>query len=158
MKAITIAAIATLFGCASIIHGSTQDIAISTNPSGANVVVDGETLGRTPVIAHLKRGDNHMLRAELPGYVPYEMAFTKEVSGWVWGNLVFGGLIGLAVDAISGGLYYLTPEQVMGELRNGAPGAAPTAQLLPSKDGIAVLIVLSPKSGWKMIAQLQPTH
>jgi hypothetical protein len=63
-----------------------------------------------------------MLKAELPGYAPYEMAFTKSVSGWVWGKVLFGGLIGLGVDAISGGLYYLTPEQVMGEMRNAAHG------------------------------------
>jgi hypothetical protein len=37
----------------------------------------------------------------------------------VWGNIVFGGIIGLAVDAITGGLYKLAPEQVSAQLARG---------------------------------------
>lgn len=43
----------------------------------------------------------------MDGYLPDETTLTKKVSGWVRGNLVFGGLIGLAVDAISGGMAQL---------------------------------------------------
>jgi hypothetical protein len=150
MKRLWIAALAATLGCASIMHGTSQDVSISTNPAGAQITVDGQTVGKTPVIAHLKRNDNHMLKAELPGYAPYEMAFTKSVSGWVWGNVLFGGLIGLAVDAISGGLYYLTPEQVMGELRSGPQ--------VSSNDGIAVFIVMQPRPEWKLVARLEPLH
>ena len=32
-------------GCASIIHGTTQNISISSNPSGAKVQADGNELG-----------------------------------------------------------------------------------------------------------------
>src|SRR5437016_6224692 len=77
-----------------------------------------DTVGKTPVVASMKRGANHILKLQLPGYAPYEATFTKGVSGWVWGNVLSGGLIGLAVDAISGGLYNLTPEQLTAELRN----------------------------------------
>src|SRR5256885_14019069 len=98
--------------CASIIHGTHQDVGISSNPTAAHVTVDGQQTGTTPVVAHLTRKDNHIVRLELPGYKPYEATLTRGVSGWVWGNIVFGGLIGLAVDAISGGMYKLTPEQL----------------------------------------------
>jgi hypothetical protein len=33
-------------------------------------------------------------------------------SGWVWGNIAFGGLIGLGVDFISGGAYQLYPDNL----------------------------------------------
>ncbi len=98
-------------------QGTTQKIGISSNPSGARVTINGNQLGSTPLFTDLKRGDNHIVKIELDGYQPYEMTITKKISGWVWGNIVFGGLIGLAVDAISGGIYKLTPEQVMAELR-----------------------------------------
>jgi len=35
------------------------------------------------------------------------------------GNIVFGELIGLAVDAMSGGLYNLTPTQISAQLVQG---------------------------------------
>ena len=96
-------------GCASIIHGTTQEIGITSIPIDAEVTVDGGTVGRTPVIADLSRKNQHFVTIELDGYMPYETTITKSASGWVWGNIVFGGLIGLAVDAISGGFYTLSP-------------------------------------------------
>ena len=41
------------------------------------------------------------------------MTLTPHLSGWAFGKIVFGGFIGLAVDAISGGLYQFTPDQVV---------------------------------------------
>jgi PEGA domain len=149
--------------CASIIHGTSQEVSISSNPTGAQVTVDGVLMGKTPVVAKLGRGDTHKVRIELPGYEPYETALTKSVSGWVWGNVLFGGLIGLAVDAVSGGLYYLNPEQVQGELRKGEaqPEAVPAKATLPdasnrTDDGIVIAVVLHPEAGWERIGQLDP--
>jgi hypothetical protein len=31
----------------------------------------------------------------MPGYQPIDLALTGSVSGWVWGNVAFGGLTGL---------------------------------------------------------------
>jgi len=145
--------------CATIMHGSSQDLAISSNPSGATVTVDGQPTGKTPVIAKLGRGDTHKIRIELPGYEPYETAVTKSVSGWVWGNILFGGLIGLAVDAMSGGLYYLNPEQVTGEMRKMEPDAIPAKATLPQayrmpQEGIVVAVVAHAQPGWQQIGQL----
>ncbi len=53
---------------------------------------------------------------DLNGYQTFDATLTREASGWVWGNIVFGGLIGLAVDAIDGGFYNLTPKEVKAAL------------------------------------------
>ena len=84
-------------------HGGGQDIGMSSVPTGATVSVDGQSMGTTPVNVELSRKDKHLVRFELAGYAPYELAMTRSVSGWVWGNLLFGGLPGLAIDAITGG-------------------------------------------------------
>jgi hypothetical protein len=143
--------LATLFGaCATIMHGTHQDVGISSTPSSASVMVDNKPLGNTPVIAALKRGDNHIIKIELTGYAPFEATLTKKVSGWVWGNIVFGGLTGLAVDAITGGLYSLTPEQVAGQLaRQGA-----STQV--SKNRFYVFLVAKPVNDWQQIGTLTP--
>jgi len=143
-------AIATLSGCASIMHGKSQDVGISSSPTGATVTVDNKAGGQTPYIAHLRRKDNHIVKVELPGYAPAEMTLTRKTSGWVWGNIVFGGLIGLAVDAMTGGLYNLTPEQLSSTLLSQKATSAPT------KDGIYVVLVRVADPAWVKVGQLVP--
>lgn len=134
--------------CASIMHGTNQDVGISSSPTNARVTVDNAPLGNTPIVAKLSRGDNHIVKIELDGYAPFEATLTKKVSGWVWGNIVFGGLIGLAVDAITGGLYNLTPEQIAAQLsRQGA-------SLDVTAEGIFVVLVREVDPSWQRIATL----
>ena len=137
-----------LGACASVMHGTHQDVGIASAPTGAKVSVDGQDKGNTPLVAHLARKQNHLVRLELAGYQPYETTLTRSVSGWVWGNIVIGGLIGLAVDAIDGGLYKLTPEQVSGTLQSSA------AALAPNADGLYIAVVLRPQPDWQRIGQL----
>ncbi|MBA3237484.1 MAG: PEGA domain-containing protein [Parachlamydiaceae bacterium] len=140
--------IASLTSCATIVHGTRQSIGISSNPSYASVWVDQIYMGNTPIIVDMSRKDNHIVRIELDGYQPYEVTFSRKVSGWVLGNLLFGGVIGLAVDAISGGIYCLTPEQVQAELRNN--------QNVYSKnsDDSYIAIVLQPDPSWTKVGNM----
>ena len=140
--------VVSLAACASIMHGAHQDVGISSSPTNAKVNVDNMPLGNTPVVANLKRGDNHLVKIELPGYAPFEATLTKKVSGWVWGNIVLGGLIGLAVDAITGGLYNLTPEQISGTL------AKQSASTRITKDGFYVILSERPDPSWQRIGTL----
>lgn len=139
-------AIAT--ACGTIIHGTRQDVGVSSSPTGAQVVVDNMPLGQTPVVAKLTRKDNHVIRITMPGYQTFETNVTRSVSGWVWGNIVFGGLIGLVVDAISGGLYKLRPEQVTGTLA--------TADVRSEQGALYVAVVLAPDPSWEKVGQLTP--
>jgi uncharacterized protein YceK len=139
---------ASLSGCATIMHGSNQPVGISSNPTGAQVFVDNAVVGVTPVTATLSRKDHHTVRVEMPGYAPYEMKLTRGVSGWVWGNLIFGGIPGLAIDAITGGLYKLTPSEVNASLTR------PTA--LRGGEALMIAVVLSPDPSWEKVGQLQP--
>ena len=115
--AVIVFTVMTTAGCASIMHGTTQQIGVSSSPTGARVFVNGNQGGVTPAVLNLSRKSIHTISLQSDGYEPFEMALTRSVSGWVWGNIVFGGIIGLAVDASTGGLYKLSPEQVGAELR-----------------------------------------
>lgn len=137
-----------LGGCASIMHGTSQQVAVSSSPTGAQVTVNGIALGTTPVLADLKRKDNHVVRVSLDGYAPFEMALTRSTSGWVWGNLVFGGLPGLAVDAITGGLYKLSPEQVSAQL------ARADLQVAEGGEVLVVTVILRPEPGMERVGTL----
>ena len=135
--------------CASIMQGTTQQVSLASSPTGASITVNGRPLGVTPAAIDLKRKDNHTVRIELSGYQPYEIALTRSVSGWVWGNIVFGGLPGLAIDAITGGLYKLSPEQITATLvADGAPEVSLT------DDQLYVFVTLAPQAEWQLLGQL----
>ena len=155
MRSILVAAsIAALTGCATIMHGTSQDIGFQSSPTNAKVLVDGLPMGNTPVVAKLSRKDNHIVKMNLDGYQPFEATLTRGTSGWVWANVVFGGLVGLAVDAMSGGLYNLTPNQISGQLSGGVipQGKPPTAMI--TKDGIFITVVMHADPAWKRIGSL----
>jgi hypothetical protein len=139
-----IAVVLFVSGCATIIHGSKQTVGISSNPTKATVTIDGQLIGETPVSTILTRGDNHIVSIELPGYMPYETNLIRKVDGWIAGNIIFGGLIGLAVDAISGGMYKLTPEQIHSELLNQTADAVKSGN-------VYLFITLNPDPEWEMV-------
>jgi PEGA domain len=137
-------------GCATIVQSPRQQVSVASTPSGATVSIDHVERGKTPLVAELKRKDSHVLRIELAGYQPYEATLNRRVSGWVWGNIVFGGLIGLGVDALTGSMYKLNPEQVSAALTSGQ------AATHKNQDGVYVFAVLTPQPGWTRIGQLTP--
>ncbi len=144
-RAVLAALLIACTACGTIIHGTTQNVGLSSTPTGARVMVDNKQLGVTPIVAPLSRKDNHIVRFEMDGYAPFEATVTRQTSGWVWGNIVFGGLIGLAVDAISGGLYKLTPEQI----------AATMNRADVKDDDCYIFVVMQPDPSWTKIGELR---
>ncbi len=140
-----------VYSCATIMHGTKQDIGISSNPGGAKITVDGQMKGITPSTFKLSRKINHVIKIELKGYEPYSATLTREVSGWVWGNLVIGGIIGLGIDYLTGGLYDLTPEQIHAQLNKKHSQAL----FKNNSDNLFVIVTLNPKPEWKKIGQLK---
>ncbi len=139
--------------CATIMHGTSQDIGIMSKPTGATVIIDNKVQGSTPLVASLSRKSSHIVRINLEGYESFETTITRSTSGWVWGNIVFGGLIGLAVDAITGGLYKLKPEQIEGLMTEDL-----TSQLGNGSETIFVTVVLRPEPEWELIGSLAPSR
>jgi hypothetical protein len=99
-------------GCATVVNGTHQDIGVSSNPSGANVLVDNQKKLITPAAVELKRNQSHTFLFHKDGYKDDSFVITSGTSGWVWGNILIGGLIGTAVDFASGGARKLSQESV----------------------------------------------
>jgi hypothetical protein len=74
----------------------------------------------TPGVLMLNRKQlGYILTFEKQGYKPVEISLQRRVDGWVFGNILMGGLIGIIVDFSTGAAYRLTPEEVnvvLGEL------------------------------------------
>jgi hypothetical protein len=114
-------------GCASIVKGTTQPIPVSSDPTGADVKLDGNRVGQTPMTVEVKRKTDHLLTLEKAGYQSESVAITRNIGGAVFGNILAGGLVGWGVDAVSGAQYNLTPATINVSLKPSAAGAAADA-------------------------------
>jgi len=122
-----VAVLLTPTGCASLVSGRHAEVAINTNPPGANVAVH-DTNGRmvaaaqTPAVVTLKRGDWFLKQArytatiEKPGYQTAHVPIDSRVNPWIFGNVVFGGLVGLAVDPYTGAMWRPDKKEINQEL------------------------------------------
>lgn len=104
--------------CATIINGSKQEVPFRSTPSGAKITVQGEFVGETPATVDLKRNlDNADVKIKLDGYKPYEMTLHRKFNAWFVGNLIFGGIPGMIIDAATGAMYKLDPKDVRAKLK-----------------------------------------
>ena len=97
-------------GCASIMHGTSQDIQIMSSPDDAEVWIDGANFGKTPARVNLSRKKDYLITIKKGGYKDATVKVEGKTSSWIIGNIIFGGFIGCGIDFISGGAYDLTPE------------------------------------------------
>ncbi len=147
---LTIALVAQISQCATIMSGQSQNVEFSSNPANAIVYVDGEQIGNTPVSKKLARNAEHEVRIELSGYAPYEVTLKKGLNGWVLGNILLGGIIGIVVDAVSGAIYQLTPSAVYTDFTAMSANRN-------SDDMLYISLTMNPEPGMKKIGQLTPS-
>jgi hypothetical protein len=137
-------------GCASIVHSGNRSISIGTDPPGATASIrksggasvdDIVVVQKTPCTVSLDprggyfRGQSYTLRLELDGYQTTEVALTPKMSGWYWGNLLIGGLIGLlAVDPATGAMWNIAPDKIEQKL------PAARRALIKNKTGFVVVL------------------
>lgn len=101
-----------LMGCATIMTGKYQTIPVTSEPLGATVRTDtGETV-IAPGKFNLMRNEEHTLVAEYPGCKPQQLILHNKAQGWIWGNILAGGIIGYAIDKSSGASDELVPKKV----------------------------------------------
>jgi hypothetical protein len=99
-------------GCATVMTGKYQSIPVTSEPQGIKVRADTGEMIITPGKFHLIRNEEHTLVAECPGYEPQQLKLHNKAQGWVWGNILLGGVVGLIVDCSSGASDELIPKEV----------------------------------------------
>jgi hypothetical protein len=140
-------------GCATLKHGSRQPIQFLSAPESATVLIDGAKVGQTPLSFAVQRRSSHDVRIELAGFKPFEARLEKKLSGWLWGNLIFFGLFpaGVVVDAMTGAIYNLTPEQLVASLERSG------ISLDPQSGQLYILAVLEADPAWQRLGALEAT-
>jgi uncharacterized protein YceK len=111
-----------LSSCATIMTGTSSPLSINSNVRDSKIYVDGVYSGNAPIMVNLKTKRDHVIKIEAEGYEPYMTVIKNKASGWVWGNLFFGGVVGLVIDFASGGLYVLEEDTITGNLYKTSVG------------------------------------
>jgi hypothetical protein len=89
-------------GCATVVSGKYQTVPLRSEPSGVTVRADDGTRVQTPGSLKLDRSKKHVLTAEREGCEPQQRELRSDLNGWLFGNILLGGVIGAAVDLCSG--------------------------------------------------------
>ena len=94
----------TLGGCATIAHGTTQRVPITSSPQGARVFVDSEPVGQTPLVASLSRTHSHVVSIVHDSFPAVRVAMDRNVSPWLLASLFF--YVAPAIVDLSNGAAY----------------------------------------------------
>lgn len=138
--------------CASIVSHSRWPVAVSSTPIGATVSIVNRRgsevySGVTPAAVSLKSGssffsrEKYTLKFTMPGYETKTTMLEADINGWYFGNLVFGGFIGLLiVDPATGAMYRISQQSVSVALSQAqgfnVPNADPNGLKIVSIDQI----------------------
>jgi hypothetical protein len=100
-KIVAVLAVLAFSSCATILEPGPDRIPVRSEPDGAKVLLNGMLVGVTPMLLNVNRADNCSLDLQKDGYQTIHLERDKVVAGWVFGNIILGGVIGLAVDLIA---------------------------------------------------------
>lgn len=122
-------------GCATITRGTTDQLAVESDPAGAQVTLSNGQEGITPASFTLPRKDPLTVTLRKDGYQEVTVKVNPEIGGGaagLAGNVLIGGVVGAIIDPASGAIYDLKPNPVSVKLvpsptADGARTGGPTA-------------------------------
>jgi hypothetical protein len=93
--------------CATIFKGNSSKINFNSNPQGAQIYVNGNYMGDTPIILKLESKQTYNIEFKKEGYKTKAFNITNHVGvGWIVLDVIFG-LVPVIVDAATGSWYEL---------------------------------------------------
>ena len=109
MKKIFLIFLLSLFlfysGCATIFQGSKDEINMSSEPSGAKILVNGHDVGKTPMEVTFKRGQEYYVEFVKQGYEKMGIKLSYGIgAGWIILDIL-SGLVGIIIDAVTENWY-----------------------------------------------------
>ncbi len=102
-----------LSGCATVTRGTREVMVIESEPSGAAVEMSNGLQCTTPCAIKIKRRSSFVVTFTMEGFETMSANVDNDIApggaAGVAGNVLVGGLIGLAVDAGTGAARRLVP-------------------------------------------------
>jgi hypothetical protein len=132
--ALVLSAATALSACASVTRGTKQTFYIMSEPSGGAVTTSSGQNCVTPCKLKLSRKTEFTADIALAGYKPGSVHVESKVGaggiGGTAGNILLGGIIGIAVDGASGAMQDLTPNPLKWAM--AAEGSSDETKVVPA--------------------------
>jgi PEGA domain len=118
-----------LSACATVTRGTTNQVQIMSEPSGASVRTSMNQTCTTPCTLTLGRKDEFSATISMPGFKDQVVEVKTRIAGagaaGFVGNVIVGGVIGMGADAITGATLEHFPNPVEVKLERSGPVAPP---------------------------------
>lgn len=101
-----------LTSCATIFKGSTDAVTFTSEPTGANVYVNGMNMGKAPISLELKSNKTYNIEFRLEGHETKNVILNNSIGGGYIVLDVLFGLFPVIIDAATGNWYSLDQEHV----------------------------------------------
>ena len=165
-KLMTVIALLSLVGCASITGTTNQNVSVQTKDSGGTALVGascelgnkkGKWFVTTPGSVGISRSnDDIQVSCTKDGYLPGKQGVVSDTKGMMFGNIIFGGGIGAIIDHNSGAAYeYPSVIQIVMSRIAKATDAL-TSSLMPNV--MAATEKEQPKSKESTLAELKTLY
>ena len=120
-------------GCATMLSGTSQKIPIASTPVGAEVLVNGKSMGGAPLVLDLKRKEPATITLQATGHEPQTVILQRKRTGWFWLIPTIYGIPFLFVDMATGAAYVLEPREIDAVLFKPAPATKPGQNTKPTR-------------------------
>ena len=135
----SLALASSLGGCATVTRGTTTQFNVTSTPPGAAVTTStGFSCSPTPCGMKVPRKDGFDVTVTKTGYTPKTLHVRSVVAGGgaagMAGNIILGGVIGMAVDGTDGAMNDLRPNPLTVTLQPTASAAASPPAAQPASD------------------------
>ena len=112
-------------GCGTLVHGTSQNISIQSEPEGAKARLSNGYEVVTPDTLTVKRSDDQVITFEKEGYKKKQVMLDRHFNAGatILGNILWL-LVGAAIDLIAGGAWTLKPEAIHVTLEKAEAGPA----------------------------------
>lgn len=136
-------------GCASIVSKSKWPVTIHSEPRGARITITDKKgvevySGLTPATMNLKSGAGffakqaYKITFTFDGYQTKTVDLKCKLNGWYFGNILFGGVVGLLIIDPATGAMYKVEKDFIDEKLEGVSGTGTTTSM-DATPGLRVL-------------------
>lgn len=92
-RVISLAVISCYLGGCSLFGPRSQNIGVSSDPPGAQVIASGKPVGTTPLHFEAQRGDTLVVEVRKPGYQTQFRTFSRKLNGLGLVDVIGGAII-----------------------------------------------------------------
>ena len=131
--------LATLSGCATLVHGTTQEIPITSSSPGARVLIDDAPVGVTPMVVKVSRAQPHVVSFVVDSVVVDRIALDRQMSPWLLPDVFLLYIVPAVVDIKNGAAYNFPSDTIRSALASPAAGV----RRRPISDGVRAAALTS---------------